>query len=183
MYILARGRTRYFYDTPDGNRILLMWLTAGELIGGAALSPQPKDYLLSVEAVRESTVLCWDRGTIRELVHRHPQMIDNCLSVAFDYLAWYVGAHLALSSQKAPERLAYTLHGLTMSIGEPVNGGLELDVTNEELANAAHISQYTASRLLSDWQKRGLLRKRRGKLFLGSAERFFAEMQGPFANA
>ena len=30
---------------------------------------------------------------------------------------------------------------------------MEFDITNEELANAANITPYTASRILSDWQK------------------------------
>jgi hypothetical protein len=43
---------------------------------------------------------------------------------------------------------------------------VELDVRNEELANEANISPFTASRLLSAWQREGILVKSRGKVLL-----------------
>jgi hypothetical protein len=53
-------------------------------------------------------------------------------------------------------------------IGQKVPGGLEVDATNEELANAANITQFTASRLLSEWQRNRAVLKRRGKILLCS---------------
>jgi CRP-like cAMP-binding protein len=55
---------------------------------------------------------------------------------------------------------------LADGIGQKVPGGVELDVRNEELANEANISLFTASRLLSAWQREGILVKRRGKVLL-----------------
>jgi CRP-like cAMP-binding protein len=46
--------------------------------------------------------------------------------------------------------------------------GVELDIRNEELANEANITIFTASRLLSEWQRKGILTKRRGKIVLHS---------------
>ena len=51
-------------------------------------------------------------------------------------------------------------------LGRSVPGGLELDVTNEELACAAHITSFTASRLLSEWHRRHAVIKRRGRVVL-----------------
>jgi len=45
---------------------------------------------------------------------------------------------------------------------------MELDVTNEELAEAANVTPFTASRLISQWQRRGALVKTRGKILLQS---------------
>jgi CRP-like cAMP-binding protein len=58
------------------------------------------------------------------------------------------------------------LANLSAGIGQKVQGGVELDIRNEELANEAHISLFTASRLLSAWQRQGILEKRRGKILL-----------------
>jgi CRP-like cAMP-binding protein len=48
---------------------------------------------------------------------------------------------------------------------------IEFDVTNEELASAANITPFTASRLLSKWQTSRAVVKRRGKILLRSPER------------
>jgi CRP-like cAMP-binding protein len=50
---------------------------------------------------------------------------------------------------------------------------LEFDITNEELANAANITLYTASRILSEWQRTGAISKRRGRIVVRSTERLF----------
>ena len=49
---------------------------------------------------------------------------------------------------------------------------LEFD-TNEELANAANITLYTASRILSAWQRTDAIRKQRRKIVVRSTERLF----------
>jgi hypothetical protein len=50
--------------------------------------------------------------------------------------------------------------------------GIEVDLKNEEIALAAHISLFTAARHLSKWQRTGLLKKYRGKIVLFSLSPF-----------
>jgi CRP-like cAMP-binding protein len=144
-------------------KIILMWLTPGDIFGGAALVSRPSHYLFSTEAVRDSIVLIWERSKIRALAQRFPQLLENALLIALDYFSWYTAAHAALISQSARERLAHILFGLAHSIGQKVSGGIEIDVTNEELANSANITPYTTSRMISDWQKHSAIRKRPGE--------------------
>jgi CRP-like cAMP-binding protein len=174
--LLWNGRARFFFGTPSGKKVNLMWLTPGDIFGGAALLSRPSNYLVNTEAVSDCTVLVWERSGIRSLTQRFPQLLENTLLTAMDYFSWYVAAHGALISQTARERLAYVLFGLAESIGEKVSGGVEIDVTNEELANSANITPYTTSRMISDWQRRGAIRKHRGKILLRSPEKFFLKV-------
>lgn len=173
LMLLWKGRARYFFETPNGKKLILIWITPGHSFGGAALSTRPSPYLLSTETVRDSVVLVWDGPTIRGFARRFPRLLENAISNAVDYLSWYIAAHAALCSQTARQRLASVLLGYASSMGERVSGGIEFDVTNEELANAANITPYTASRILSEWQKIDAIRKRRGKIFVRSTERLF----------
>jgi CRP-like cAMP-binding protein len=95
-------------------------------------------------------------------------MMHHALAIAGEYVEWYMAAHVALSSHTARERLATVLLGLARAIGQKTSDGIEIDVTNEDLANAANITHYTASRLMSEWQKNRTLIKRRGKILLRS---------------
>jgi CRP-like cAMP-binding protein len=138
-----------------------------------SLLPNPAPYLVSTEMVRDSLVLVWDRATIQGLVARYPRLAVNALSTASEYLALCIATHVAMTCHNARERLAEVLVNLTRGIGQSAPGGIELDVTNEELANAANITPFTASRILSEWQRNGVLVKRRGKVLLRSPERLF----------
>jgi CRP-like cAMP-binding protein len=173
LFLLWKGRARYFVDTPNGKKLILIWITPGHIFGATALAPPPSTYLASTEAVRNSIVLIWDGPTIRALARRFPRLIINAFHTTIDYLSWYVGTHAALTSQSARERLAHVLLGYAPSIGQKVSGGIELDVTNEELAHAANITPYTTSRVISEWHRTGAVRKQRGRILLRSLERLF----------
>jgi len=171
LYLLTKGRARYFFMTEDGRKLLLFWLRPGEIFGGTALLGTPSVYLASTETIKDSHVLVWDSSTIRGLAARCPRLLENALLIASDYLAWYVAVHLSLTSHSARKRLSGVVICLAELIGQKVSGGLEFDATNEELASAANITPFTASRLLSEWQRKRALLKRRGKILLCSPEK------------
>ncbi len=173
LFLLWKGRARYFVDIANRKKLILIWITPGHIFGAAALASPPSTYLTSSEAVRDSIVLIWDGSTIRALARRFPQLMTNAFHTTIDYLSWYVGTHAALTSQSARERLAHVLLGYAPSIGQKVSGGIELDVTNEELAHAANITPYTTSRIISEWHRSGAVRKHRGRILLCSVGKLF----------
>jgi CRP-like cAMP-binding protein len=178
LLMMWEGRGRYFFETPNGKKVILMWIRQGDVFGATAVVSQPSVYITSAEAVRESTVLVWDRPKIQDLVRRFPQLLENVLLIATNYLYWYVAAHTALVSQSARERLANVVFALAESIGENASGFIEIDVTNEELASSANITPYTASRMISNWERNGVIGKKRGKLLVRSPEKLFLRAGG-----
>jgi CRP-like cAMP-binding protein len=173
LFLLAKGCARYFFITQEGRKVLLLWLAPGEIFGGAALLSKPSSYLVSTEIVKDSCVLVWQRKTIRELAARHPQLMENALSFASDYLNWYLAAHVALISHSARERVAGVLVSLAEGIGRKVSGGVKIDITNEQLASVANVTPFTASRFLSEWRRNGAVVKTRGGVVLRAPKELF----------
>lgn len=178
LLLLWKGRARYFYETPNDRKFILKWIAPGHIFGGAALVSGPSTYLVSSETVRDSIVLEWDGSTIRDLARRFPQLLENAHVIDMDYVSWYVAAHTALASQSARQRLASVLFGLATNFGQKVSGGIELDVTNEELADSANITAYTVSRLVSEWKRSGAIRRRLGKILVLSPETILRWSEG-----
>jgi len=168
--LLWKGRARYFLVTPNGKRILLMWIAPGGVFGGVALREKRATYIVSTEAVHDCTALVWDRAAIRALSKRFPVLLANSIEIAAEYFSWYTDTHVTVTSRTAPERLAHALFSLACAIGQKVPDGVELRVTNEDLASTANITPYTTCRILSQWQRRGLVRKQRGTILLHSAD-------------
>jgi len=142
----------------------------GEPFGGMAILSTPGSYLVNTEMLKDSQVLAWDRGTIRRLVLRYPRLLENALSIASEYFNWYLATHAAVTADTARQRLAQTVINLARGIGTNVCGGLELEVTNEDLAYASSMTLFTVSRLLREWHRQGALVKSRGKLLLRASE-------------
>ena len=95
------------------------------------------------------------------------------MATTADYLGWYVATHVSLTGQTARQRLAHLLVCLADIIGQEVSGGIELQITDEKLASAANITPFTASRLLSEWQRSRAIAKNRGKIVLRAKEQLF----------
>ena len=175
MFLLIEGRARYFFLTPEGKKVILHWILPGEVVGGMALLADPMPYIVSSEAVRQTTMLSWKRDTIRNLFERFPRLLDNSLSVLAQYLVLYRIGHAVLVSNDARKRLATVLSDLAMRMGHPTASGVELDVTNEELASAANVTLFTASRLLSEWQRARLISKTRGRVVVASPSKLISQ--------
>src|SRR5215471_7826154 len=154
-FLLVKGCARYFFITPDGRKVYLLWLAPGEVFGGSSMLAKPSLFLVSTEVVKNSRVLVWSRDTIRSLAEQFPQLLDNGLGVATDYLTWYLASHLSLVCETGRQRLAHVLVSLANGIGKKCSSGVCLDVTNEQLANTANITLFTVSRLLSHWHREG----------------------------
>jgi CRP/FNR family transcriptional regulator, nitrogen oxide reductase regulator len=166
LYMMLDGNARYYTVSPEGKKIVVRWIRAGELVGGASFLSEPLEYALSAEAVKSCSALVWDRATIRSLAAVSPRLLENAMLLAYDYLVHFRILHVAMSSQSAPQRLAWVLGYLAKEMGERVPGGVELDVRNEELAHEANVTIFTVSRLMGEWQRKGLLKKSRGKVVL-----------------
>jgi CRP-like cAMP-binding protein len=176
LYLLTKGRARNVFVTEDGKKLLLIWLGPGDMFGVQALLLSRRSYLVSTEITKDSSVLEWDRKTVRALVARYPRLLDNALANASDFVAWYVATHVSLISRTAPQRLAQVLVCLARAIGEQVPDGIELDVTNEDLARAANVTTFTACRLMSELRRSSVVVKRRGKVVLRCPEELLARL-------
>ncbi len=172
-FLLTKGLVRFFFVTEEGKKLLFQWLGPGDLFGGRSILSNPSSYLSSTETVTNSSVLVWDRPTIRGFVERYPRLLENALLTASDYVAWQLASHISLACHTVRRRVAEVLLTLARTIGKETSGGVELQITNEELANAANITPFTASRLMSKWQRDRALIKRRGKVLLRSPKRLF----------
>jgi CRP/FNR family transcriptional regulator, nitrogen oxide reductase regulator len=173
LFLLTKGLARFFFVTEDGKKLLFQWIGPGDLFGGRAILSSRSSYLFSTETVTDSSVLVWDRPTIRGFVERYPRLLENALLTASDYVAWQLKSHIGLACHTVRQRVAQVLVTLSRTIGQQVPGGVALRITNEELANAANVTPFTASRLMSEWQRDRVLVKRRGKVLIRFPERLF----------
>ena len=177
-YLVVTGGARSFFLTQAGQKLHLHWYPPGDVFGAIALVKRPSTYLASTETFADSRILVWDRNTVRRLGAQHPKLLDNALLIVSDYMNLAIATQVSLSSHTARQRLALVLVNLASGIGHEVSGGIELKVRNEELASAANITTFTASRIMSEWERARMVRKSRGRVFISSPERLLLEDVG-----
>jgi CRP-like cAMP-binding protein len=170
LFMLRRGKVKYYRVTRKGDEVLLWWVSQGEAFGIAALSPLPLRYIGTAEAIDDCELLVWNRKKIRHLAAIHDQLSQNALAILLHYLSEYADRLVGTVSETAEHRLAHTLFRLGNRTGRMRPEGVEVSITNEHLSSLADVSAFTASRLLQQWEREGILHKCRGKILMVSPE-------------
>lgn len=176
LYLLTSGQGAHSVITRDGRKILIYWLTAGQVFGGMALLSSPSPYVASTEMHTPGCALVWKRQAVRDIALRYPVILDNALSIAAtEHCAWQLSARISIGTGEASVRVARLLVSLACGIGKHVPGGIEILVANEDLAGATAVTPYTVSRLTAEWQRAGIIIKKRGRIILRRPEQLAVE--------
>jgi CRP/FNR family transcriptional regulator, nitrogen oxide reductase regulator len=174
IFLLKAGRMRSFIVTDDGREIVLFWRVPGEVLGLVSLLPSPPNYMLNTTAITACDCPVWDHDVIRKLATEHPQIMETGFRLALSHLAAYMKRHVNFVTKSAASRLANQLIRLATSTGKVGNSGITIDITNQELSSLADVGYFTTSRILSKWERDGMLSKKRGGITLLDPESLMA---------
>ena len=170
LFLLTSGRGNQFVLTTDGRKIPMHWVTAGHIVGGAAILSAPCLYLLSTELLSDGCALVWERQTIREFVSRFPILLDNALSIAkTEHIEDLIAANISVNSDEAG-RIAQLLISLASGVGRVVSDGIEIPVGNDDLAVGASVNEFMVSQIIEAWEREGVVTKGPGKIVLRRPE-------------
>jgi len=165
LFVLLSGMAKLSLVTEAGAEILLRWFTSGEVAGLRTLVPQTAA-VGTLAMTRPGQVIVWERSNVLRMKAEFPRLVENSLQVAIGFLADLTLGRTLMLTRSAEDRIRYSLLDLAHRIGMHKPQGVEIDIRNHELAAITGVSQYTASRILSRWQRQGLLSKVRGKIVL-----------------
>jgi len=166
LVVALEGRLAATLGSSDGRDTLLRWLDDGELLGlPAVLGGLPAT--VSVEAQGPARTLHVPRAEFIALMRSHPEgavSIAVLLSRRLGELFQFVERN---SSRSLAERLAFALQRLARSQGQPDGaGGIRLQATQAELANAAGASRQRVHLALKQLEAQGRVRLGYGRVTL-----------------
>jgi CRP-like cAMP-binding protein len=171
LFVLVKGRVKYYRVTKKGQEILLWWLKRGDAVGLSALLKNAPEYVGTAEPIGRCELLEWTHSDIHKLIPAFPQLCQNAFRMTLHYLSHYTARHEAIISDTAEQRLANVLMNLAHRVGRPTVTHVEVEITNEQLGKLADVGLFTATRLLSRWQRRGAIAKKRGKILILAPEK------------
>ncbi|HEX2980058.1 MAG TPA: Crp/Fnr family transcriptional regulator [Anaerolineaceae bacterium] len=158
LFLLTQGRTRITQVTPDGQQVILHVVNPWEVFGLIALT-EGGNFPASAQAMDESQAITWDRETLRALVEKHPRLAMNAMNIMSGRLHEFQDRIRELSTEKVERRLARALLRLVRQSGRKEGPGVVIDlpVTRQDLAEMTGTTQFTVSRILSRWERDGLI--------------------------
>lgn len=170
LFLINDGRISYVRLTAEGKQTILFWLRAGDSFGLGTLLMNSHPYMGSAISVSPCQVFSWEHASIRDFALSHPQLACSGIAIALHYLSLLAQRHDDVLNNTARARVAKTLLQLAKRTGSAQSEGIDVQITNEQLASLADVSPFTVSRLLSDWNHRGALKKQRKALRIVAPE-------------
>ena len=175
LFLLRKGRIKYYHVMKKGDEVLLAWLLPGDAFGIGTLLKDPERHIGTAVAVDHCELLAWSRESCRSLGEVSKILAENAIRILLYYLEEVSDRLVGLTAEPAKQRLARTLIRLCRRSGQFRSNGMELEITNEHLAALANVSPFTASRHLKKWERQGIIQKLRGKIVILSAERLLPD--------
>ena len=170
IFVLLSGTVKYSRLTAQGEEIVLRLFTPCESFGFAALLPNPLNYLGTAETLSACKLLVWNHDDMSRISHHYQQIRANALRISLQLLEAVSDRHINLFDGSASHRVARALIDIGHRSGEIHSGGIDVHITNEQLGSLADVSRFTASRILSGWNKAGVVTKGREKVRIHSPE-------------
>ena len=163
-HVLA-GRAKIWRPLSDGNTLTLAYLTRGSVPGllsccTSRVSPT------TLTAVSATEVDSWPAATICQLLDDDSVFARNAFELVSDYTSLLIDK-LEDTIGTAEQRIARALLRLAGEQGDwRDEGSATIAVRRQDLADMTGATLFTASRTLSEWQRRGLVRSLRGEVVL-----------------
>lgn len=174
-YVVAAGQVKLMRHSLGGQDVLLEILTSGDFFGSlAALGNEV--YADTAEAQTAVCVLGISAADFRTLLERYPPVSLAVLDVVSARLRAAREMVRRLSAQSVEQRLAYTLLQLADKLGEEQEEGtlIQMPLSRADLAGMVGTTVETASRLMSQFQKDGLINSGRRWVAVADRERLAA---------
>jgi CRP/FNR family transcriptional regulator, nitrogen oxide reductase regulator len=145
----------------NGNEVILRLNAAGEIVGSYRVSVNCS-HCATAQAVQSCVALVWDAAVFEKLLARIPTFRRNTVRALEERLLEMEQRFREVSTEKVGSRLSSELVRLSDRLRRCTeNGRLEITLSRAELAQLTGTTLFTVSRLLCQWQTRGIVRVRR----------------------
>ncbi len=167
LYILVSGRAKLMQTNPAGQQVNLRTINEWQMFGALGAVRENATYPATAQALEHSTALAIRSDFMHEMMQTRPDLSFNLMKLMTDYIQEMQERYRELATEKVERRIARSLLRLTAQMGVKTrDGGIELTFTRQDLAEMSGTTLYTVSRVLSEWERRGLVEAGRERVLI-----------------
>lgn len=161
-FLLLDGHVRVARTTAEGHQVILLHVPPGQLFGIAKALGRTT-YPATATAAEDCIALCWPTQLWQSFVDTLPGFATECYHTTGERLNQMQETILAMATQHVEERVAASLLRLVQHGGKKVGDAVEIafPVTRQNISEMTGTTLHTVSRLLSAWEREGVVESRR----------------------
>ncbi len=171
-FLLLDGHIRVIRTTPGGEQIIALHIVPGQLFGiGAALGRTT--YPATAIAADDCVALAWPNRLWTEFITRYDGFATETYKSVGERVGEMNNRIVEMATQQVEQRVACAILRLITQTGRKVDSGIEigLPITRQNISDMTGATLHTVSRLLSGWEREGIVRSERRKITVTAPQR------------
>lgn len=178
-FVLLDGHVRVVRTTPEGQQVIVRYISVGEDFGIAAALGRTT-YPATAVAAADCVALAWPSTLWPELSARFPALGANTYKTVGSRLQDAHTRVIEMSTEQVEQRVAHALLRLVRQTGRKTENGIEIGfpITRQDIAEMTGATLHTVSRLLSAWEEQGLVKSGRKRVTVSDPHRLMMRAEG-----
>lgn len=165
-YILTSGQVKLMQSNPKGQQVNLRTITAWEMFGALGAVHADANYPASAQTLENCTALAVGSEFLHSMMETRPYLSFGLMNLMTDYIQEMQSRYRELATERVEQRVANALIRLAGQSGirSKKEAGIELSFSRQDVAEMTGTTLYTISRLLSEWERQGILKTGRERI-------------------
>jgi CRP-like cAMP-binding protein len=165
-YILIRGQVKLMQTTPQGQQVNLRTIYPWQMFGALGVVRTEGKYPANAQTLEDSVALAIENQLLASMMKTRPYLSMGLMDLMTAYIREMQDRYRELSTERVEQRVANALLRLAAQSGTKSENeaGIELTFSRQDVAEMTATTLYTVSRLLSDWERRGVVETGRERI-------------------
>lgn len=170
LYLVRRGYLKLFHLSVGGTPIGLGFATAGDPPVGAAAVLRQAPHSASAYAVSDASVVGWTRAQFEAIAAEDPALLWNVLPALCAQSDALMTQLREFVTEPVEQRIAHALLRIMRVCGDGMPARTP-PVSRQDIAELTGTTHFTASRILKDWQRQGIITNERPRILIHDTRR------------
>lgn len=164
-HFLLAGRVKIVHETEDGQEVMLRLVNAGDIFGSAG-GWGDRLYPATAIALDDARIFDLPVAELTSLIDLHPDFALALIQELGTRLREAEARIRELQAERVERRIARTLLRLAGKTGQKTAEGIQIELpqSRQHLAELSGATLTTVSRVLSEWDRHGLILAGRERL-------------------
>lgn len=159
-YILVSGRAKLLQSNPAGKQVNLRTINQWQMFGALGAVNPNAAYPATAQALEPCTALAIESDILHKMLETRPYLNFSLMQFMTGYIREMQERYRELATERVEQRVANALIRLAGQSGTKSSeeAGIELSFSRKDVAEMTGSTLYTVSRLLSEWERKGIIK-------------------------
>jgi len=166
LYVLTSGQVKLMQSSPNGQQVNLRTIHPWQMFGALGAVRKEATYPATAQAMEDSSALAIESEFLHKMLETSPHISFDMMTLMTSYIQEMQARYRELATERVEQRVANALIRLAGQSGVRAEkeAAIILSFSRQDVAEMTGTTLYTVSRLLSEWERKGIIETGRERI-------------------